>query len=77
MGVKMEYGQLLTTRVVEHVELTISKTDNPIRKEFPLAPIKKIATLVLSLSLSLSRSLPSFFFNYEWKTFKDRAYLNV
>ena len=36
-----------TTWVVEHVELPIGKTNTPLRKEFPLAPIKKIATLVL------------------------------
>ena len=36
-----------TTWVVEHVELPIGKTNTPLRKEFSLAPIKKIATLVL------------------------------
>ena len=36
-----------TTWVMEHVELPIGKTNNPLRKEFPLAPIKKITTLVL------------------------------
>ena len=36
-----------TTWVVEHVELPIGKTNIPPRKGFPLAPIKKIATLVL------------------------------
>mgnify|MGYP006948246581 FL=1 len=36
-----------TTWVVEHVELPIGKTNTPLRKEFPLAPIKKIVTLVL------------------------------
>ena len=36
-----------TTWVVEHVELPICKTNTPLRKEFPLAPIKKFATLVL------------------------------
>ena len=36
-----------TTQVVEHVELPIGKTNTPPRKEFPLVPIKKIATLVL------------------------------
>ena len=36
-----------TAWVVKHVELPIGKTNTPLRKEFPLAPIKKIATLVL------------------------------
>ena len=36
-----------TTWVAEHFELLIGKTNTPLRKEFPLAPIKKIATLVL------------------------------
>ena len=48
MGVTMEYGHPLTTWVVvEHVELSIGKTNTSLRKEFPLTPIKKIATLVL------------------------------
>ena len=38
-----------TTWVVEHVELPIGKTNTPPRKEFPLALIKKIVTLVLQL----------------------------
>ena len=42
-GCKTNY----TTWVVEHVELPIGKTNTPPRKEFPLAPIKKIITLVL------------------------------
>ena len=56
-----------STWVVEHVELPIDKTNTPPRKEFSLAPIKKIVTLVLpstadmlslhSLSLSLSNYL--------------------
>ena len=33
---------------MEHVELLVGKTNTPLRKEFPLTPIKKIATLVLS-----------------------------
>ena len=36
-----------TTWVVEHVELPIGKTNTPLRKEFPFAPIKKIVILVL------------------------------
>ena len=32
---------------MERVELPIGKMNTPPRKEFPLAPIKKIATLVL------------------------------
>ena len=36
-----------TTWVVERVKLPIGKTNTPPRKEFLLAPIKKIATLVL------------------------------
>ena len=47
MVVTMEYGHSLTTWVVENVELPIDKIDSPLRKEFPLAPIKKIITLVL------------------------------
>ena len=39
-----------TTRVVEHVELPTSKANTPTRKEFLLAPIKKIVTLVLPSS---------------------------
>ena len=35
-----------TTWVVEHVELPIGKMNTPLRKEFTLAPIKKIDTLV-------------------------------
>ena len=35
------------TWLVEHVELPIGKTNTPPRKELPLAPIKKITTLVL------------------------------
>ena len=56
MGVTMEYGHTLnyTTWVMEHVELPIAKTNTPLRKEFPLAPIKIFASLSLSLSLSLS-----------------------
>ena len=50
MGVTMEYGHPLTTRVVEHVEVPIGKTNTPLRKEFPLAPIKKIAINSLSLT---------------------------
>ena len=47
MGVTIEYGHPLTTWVLEHVELPIGKTNTPLRKEFSLAPIKKIVTLVL------------------------------
>ena len=47
MGVTMEYGHPLTRWATKHVELSISKTNTPLRKEFPLAPIKKIVTLVL------------------------------
>ena len=36
-----------TTWVVERVELPIGKRTTPPRKEISLAPIKKIATLVL------------------------------
>ena len=43
----MEYGHPPFTWVLEHVELPISKTNTPLRKEFSLVPIKKIATLVL------------------------------
>ena len=46
MGVTMEYDHPLTW-VVEHVELPIGKTNTTLRKEFPRAPIKKFATLVL------------------------------
>ena len=41
------YNGCDTTWVVERVELPIGKTNTPLRKEFPLGPIKKIATLVL------------------------------
>ena len=34
MGVTMECGHPLTTRVVEHVELPIGKTNTPPKKEF-------------------------------------------
>ena len=47
MGVTIVYGHSLTTWVVEHVDLPIGKTNIPLRKEFPLAPIKRIVTLVL------------------------------
>ena len=47
MGVTIEYRHPLTTWVMEHLELPIGKTNIPKRKEFPLAPIKKIVTLVL------------------------------
>ena len=47
MGVTMEYGHPLTTWVVENVELPIGKTNTPQMKEVPLAPMKKIVTLVL------------------------------
>ena len=46
-----------TTWVVEHVELPIGKTNTPLRKEFPLAPIKKIVTLVLPSTLGDMLSL--------------------
>ena len=36
-----------TTWAVERVELSIDKTNTPPTKEFPLAPIMKIATLLL------------------------------
>ena len=39
-----------TTWVVEHVELPIGRTNTPLRKEFSLTPIKKIATLVIPLT---------------------------
>ena len=45
--VTIEYGHPLTTWVVEYVALSIGKTNTPLRKEFPVAPLKKIATLVL------------------------------
>ena len=41
-----------TTWVVEHVALPISKTNTPLRKEFEIAPIKKIVTLVLPLTFA-------------------------
>ena len=47
----MEYGHPLTNyvcNVMEHVELQISKMNTPLKKEFPLALLKKIVTLVLS-----------------------------
>ena len=47
MGFTMEYGHPLTTWVVEHIELPIGKTNTPSRKDFPLTPIKKFATLIL------------------------------
>ena len=47
MGVTIEYGHPLTTWVMEHVELLIGKTNTPLRKELPIAQIKKIVTLVL------------------------------
>ena len=46
----MEYGHPLTQWVVEHVELPIGKTNTRLRKEFPLAPIKKIGILVPPLT---------------------------
>ena len=38
-----------STWVLEGIELPIGKMNTPPRKEFPLAPIKKIATSVLPL----------------------------
>ena len=52
MGVMTEYDHPLTTRVVEHIELPTGKTNTPPRKEFSLALIKKIATLVLPLTFA-------------------------
>ena len=46
---------------MERVEFPIGKTNTPPRKEFPLAPIKKIATLV---------STP---FNFRRYTFVDMS----
>ena len=37
--------------VVEHVELPKCEVNTPLRKEFPLAPINKIATFILPLTL--------------------------
>ena len=37
MGVTMEYAFLLSTRVVEHDEFPIGKTNTPLRKEFVFA----------------------------------------
>ena len=53
MGVRLKYSHPLTILqwVVERVELPIGKTNTPPSKEFPLAPIKKIATLVLPSTL--------------------------
>ena len=48
-----------TTWVVEHVESPIGKTNTPLRKEFPLAPIKEIVTLVLQLSHICFHSMPT------------------
>ena len=36
-----------TAWVLEHVKLRIGKMNTPLRKEFPVAPIKKMATLEL------------------------------
>ena len=38
-----------TTWVVEHVKLPIGKTNTPLRKIFPLAPLKKIVKLITTL----------------------------
>ena len=46
MIVTKEYGYPLSTWVVEHVELPIGKMNTPMKKEFPLTPIKKFAILV-------------------------------
>ena len=46
-----------TTWVVEHVELLIGKMNTPLRKEYPLAPIKKIVTLVLPSTFANMLSL--------------------
>ena len=58
MGVTMEYGHPLTW-VVEHVELPIGKTNTPLRKEFPLAPIKRIVTLVVPSTFIDMLSMPT------------------
>ena len=47
MGVTMEYSHPLTPQVLEHVEFPIGKTNTLRREEFPLVPIRNIATLVL------------------------------
>ena len=49
-----------TTWVVEHVELPIGKTNTPLRKEFPIPPIKKIATLVLPSTFANMLSLHAY-----------------
>ena len=61
----MVYGPPLIKWVVEHVELSTSKTNTPLIKQFPLAEIKTIATLLpstfiesmLSLYVALTLSL--------------------
>ena len=40
----MEYGHPLTARIMEHVEFLIGKMNTSPRKNFLLAPIKKIFT---------------------------------
>ena len=49
-----------TTWVVEHVELPIGEMNTPLRKEFPLAPIKKINTLVLPSTFADMLSLHAY-----------------
>ena len=51
MGVTIEYGHQLTTWVVEHVELPIGKTNTPLRKEFPLAPINLSLSLIPAVKI--------------------------
>ena len=47
MGIILEYNHPLTIWVVEYVEMPLGKLNTPLMKTVPLAPIKKIATLVL------------------------------
>ena len=56
-----EYGHPRTTWVVQHVELPIGKTNTPLRKIIPLAPIKEIGTLVLPVG------------HFRWPSMKGRS----
>ena len=38
----LKHNGVATTQAVEHVELPIGNTNNPLRKEFPFILIKKL-----------------------------------
>ena len=47
-----QWSMVTTPRVMEHIEILIGKTNTPLMKEFLLALIKKITTLVLSSTIA-------------------------